>query len=102
MGTALRILRFPMILLAGAWGLNGIMIGVCILLIHLLKLTSLGRPFLSPLYPLRIEDFKYAFVRLPQHVYKNRAISNRPIDKYRLSWKTHHKEDLDEMQEVFR
>ncbi|MGM7722077.1 spore germination protein [Metabacillus sp. Hm71] len=97
MGTALRILRFPMILLAGAWGFNGIMIGVCILLIHLLKLTSLGRPFLSPLYPLRIEDLKYAFFRLPQHFYRNRATSNRPIDKQRLSWKTSNKEDLDDI-----
>ncbi len=97
MGTALRILRFPMILLAGTWGLIGIIIGVCIVLIHLLKLTSLGRPFLSPLYPLRIEDFKYAFFRLPQHAYKKRATSNRTIDKYRLSWKTQNKEDLDEM-----
>lgn len=67
MGTAIRIARFPFIILAGVWGLNGIIIGVCVMMVHLLKLTSLNKPYLAPLYPFRIKDIKYFLIRLPHH-----------------------------------
>lgn len=72
MGTAIRITRFPLIILAGVWGLSGIIIGVCILMVHLLKLTSLNKPYLAPLYPFRLKDLKYFLIRLPHHYYKQR------------------------------
>jgi hypothetical protein len=30
-----------------------------------LRLTSLGRPYLSPLYPVRLIDWKNSFIRAP-------------------------------------
>ncbi|TCL49200.1 GerA spore germination protein [Thermolongibacillus altinsuensis] len=97
MGTAIRILRFPIIILAAMWGLIGIIIGICVLIVHLLKLTSLGRPYLSPIYPFRFADLKYSLVRLPQQFYYKRPISNRVQNKYRFSWKDSKKrKDLDE------
>src|SRR5690625_1496934 len=56
MGTSLRIIRFPLILLAGLYGLIGLMFGVSLIFIHLLRLTTLGRPYLAPLYPFRSEE----------------------------------------------
>ncbi|RTZ53138.1 spore germination protein [Bacillus sp. SAJ1] len=97
MGTAIRIARFPFIILAGVWGLNGIMIGVCVLVVHLLKLTSLNRPYLAPLYPFRIKDLKYFLIRLPHHFYRKRPVVNRPLNVFRIGWKFKKTEnDLDE------
>ncbi|MDY0407785.1 spore germination protein [Virgibacillus soli] len=45
MGTTIRIVRFPLILLSGFFGLVGLMFGLCFLVIHLVRLTSMGRPF---------------------------------------------------------
>lgn len=97
MGTAIRVARFPFIILAGVWGLNGIIIGVCVLMVHLLKLTSLNKPYLAPLYPLRIEDLKYFLIRLPHHFYMRRPTVNRPLNAIRTRWKSKKTEkDLDE------
>ncbi|OIU66970.1 spore germination protein [Rossellomorea aquimaris] len=65
MGNTIRILRFPFLLLAQLWGLLGIVFCFCFLLGHLMNLTSLGRPFLEPLYPPRLKDLKDALIRFP-------------------------------------
>ncbi len=65
LGATVRVIRFPMILLAGMWGGFGIAIGFSFLISHLLRQTSLGRPYLSPLYPLRFQDMKDSVVRMP-------------------------------------
>lgn len=97
MGTALRIARFPFIILAGTWGFNGIMIGVCILMVHLLKLTSLNKPYLAPLYPFRMQDLKYFLLRLPPDVYQKRPVVNRPKNSLRKYVKSNkNNKDLDE------
>ena len=97
MGTSFRVLRFPMILLAGLFGLIGIMFGICFLLIHLLKLTSLGRPYFAPVYPLKLKDFNNVFFRLPPDKNYNRATMYRPKDPVRYSKKeAMKKRDIDE------
>lgn len=65
MGNTIRLMRFPFLIFAELWGLVGIVFCFCLLLTHLIRLTSLGRPFLEPLYPPRTADIKDAFVRLP-------------------------------------
>src|SRR5690554_3614126 len=97
MGTSFRILRFPMILLAGIYGLVGIMFGICFIIIHLLKQTSLGRPYLAPLYPLKLKDFNNVFFRSPPDKNYNRATMYRPKDPVRYSKKeASKKRDIDE------
>lgn len=97
MGATIRILRFPIIVLAAFLGLVGIFIGFSFLLTHLLKLTSLGRPYLSPVYPFRLADIKYALVRLPIKFYSERPKTNRPQNSRRFSWREAAKrKDLDE------
>ncbi|MDR6123154.1 hypothetical protein QFZ87_002751 [Bacillus sp. SLBN-46] len=65
MGNTIRLLRFPFLLFANIYGMLGVVICFCYLLTHLLRLTSLGRPFLEPLYPSRLQDLKDAIFRFP-------------------------------------
>lgn len=84
-GVSFRVIRFPMILLAGLYGLIGVMFGTCFLLIHMLKIKSLGRPYLAPLYPLRLQDFNRVLFRTPPDKSSNRASMYRPKDQHRYS-----------------
>lgn len=65
MGNAIRLLRFPFLFLAELWGLLGIVICFCFLMTHVIRLTSLNRPFLEPIYPPRRTDLKDSLIRLP-------------------------------------
>ncbi|MWV45691.1 spore germination protein [Paenibacillus sp. HJL G12] len=64
-GIAFRILRFPVMFLAGALGLLGIMLGLIAILIHLCNLRSFGIPYLSPIAPFRSADLKDVAMRAP-------------------------------------
>ncbi|KAB7707639.1 spore germination protein [Bacillus aerolatus] len=64
MGNAIRFLRFPFLLFAQLLGLLGIVFCLLIVITHLLRLTSLGRPYLEPIYPPRWRDLKDSFIRL--------------------------------------
>ncbi|WP_018933222.1 spore germination protein [Gracilibacillus lacisalsi] len=65
MAISIRLLRFPMMILAGMFGLFGIVLGSIVLLTHLCKLRSFGIPYFSPLSPLKWSDLKDVFVRVP-------------------------------------
>ncbi|MDQ0219891.1 spore germination protein [Peribacillus cavernae] len=65
MSSTIRLIRFPFLLFAQLWGLLGIAVAFIFLTTHLLRLTSLGRPYLEPIYPPRLGDLKDAFIRLP-------------------------------------
>jgi len=65
MAISIRLLRFPFIVLAGMFGLFGIVLGILILLTHLTKLRSFGIPYLSPVVPLSMKGLKDVFIRVP-------------------------------------
>ncbi len=44
---ALRLLRFPLVVLAGMFGLYGVMVGLILIANHMLSLRSFGVPYLS-------------------------------------------------------
>nr|WP_157320472.1 MULTISPECIES: spore germination protein [Paenibacillus] len=79
MANTIRFLRFPMIILAGAFGGLGVMVGSVFLLAHLLRLKSLGNPYLAPLYPFRYKDFKDGFVRSALSLTWSRPSFLRPL-----------------------
>lgn len=81
MGNVIRIIRFPIIVLAGLWGFYGIMLGVCFILIHLLRQTSLGSPYTAPFYPPRLLDWRDSLVRLPLPLTFKRPSNTRPEDE---------------------
>lgn len=62
---SVRLLRFPIMLLAASLGLFGVMAGLLAILIHLCSLRSFGIPYLSPIAPLSIRDLKDVPVRVP-------------------------------------
>ncbi|GAA0314801.1 spore germination protein [Bacillus carboniphilus] len=65
MAISIRLLRFPLMLLAGMFGLFGIVLGLLFIITHLCKLRSFGVPYLSPLAPLTVKDLKDVFIRVP-------------------------------------
>ncbi|MDX8044710.1 spore germination protein [Gracilibacillus sp. S3-1-1] len=84
-GNTIRLIRFPFIIFAQLWGIVGIIIGLMFLVTHLIRLTSLGRPFLTPLYPPRWKDLKDAIIRLPFHLQGERPTITSPRDKNRIN-----------------
>ncbi|MVO99020.1 spore germination protein [Paenibacillus lutrae] len=62
---ALRMLRFPLIILAGCFGLYGVMLGVILIVNHMLSIRSFGIPYLAPLVPFNAQGWKDALVRGP-------------------------------------
>nr|WP_239615560.1 spore germination protein [Cohnella mopanensis] len=65
MGAAIRLLRFPMMLLASMFGIVGIVTGAIALVAHLVSLESFGMPYGSPLAPWRFAEMKDMFIRVP-------------------------------------
>ncbi|WP_193568273.1 spore germination protein [Gracilibacillus saliphilus] len=84
-GNTIRLLRFPFIIFAQMWGLVGITIAAMFLITHLLRLTSLGRPFLEPLYPPRWRDLKDAVIRFPFNLQGSRPVITTATDKHRIN-----------------
>lgn len=64
MVLALRILSFPMLLMAGLFGFAGITFFLLLLLAHLASQRSFGVPYLTPFAPSVVPDLKDSFTRL--------------------------------------
>lgn len=77
---AVRLLRFPMMLLAGTLGAYGIFIGVMAILIHMARLRSFGVPYLAPLAPLSVDEQKDVVFRMPWWRMKRRPGILAPRD----------------------
>ncbi|MHB8171768.1 MAG: spore germination protein [Thermincolia bacterium] len=63
-GISIRLLRFPIMILAASLGLYGIMIGVIAIVVHMVSLRSFGMPYLYPLAPSNFEDMKDTVIRV--------------------------------------
>ncbi|WP_269758367.1 spore germination protein [Thalassobacillus sp. C254] len=97
MGNTIRIIRFPYLIAATLLGGLGIVICVLFTFVHLIKLNSLGRPYLAPFYPLRFQDWKDAFIRLPFSTLTRRPVHSRPDSAIRVPFqKALQKKDIDE------
>ncbi|MFC5653296.1 spore germination protein [Paenibacillus solisilvae] len=65
-GAALRLLRFPILILAGTLGFYGISLFLIALLSHLVNLRSVGVPYFSPFAPQFPKQFiKEVLIRAP-------------------------------------
>jgi spore germination protein KA len=65
-GYALRILRFPLLMLSGIFGLYGLAIGIIAILIHLIQLSPFGTPYLTPVAPEMARRLKGVLIRRPR------------------------------------
>ncbi len=83
MGIAVRILRFGFMILAGTFGLFGIILGLIAMVLHLSSLRSFGIPYLSPNAPFILDDQKDNFLRLPHWALfaRPRLISQTDTDR---------------------
>jgi spore germination protein KA len=91
MSNSIRILGFPLMILAGVFGLPGIVVGLCFITIHLTRLTTFGTPYFVPFAPLRIKEFKDSVFRFPATFRKqvNRSSKNKRI----RGWKAVERKD---------
>ncbi|WP_374193738.1 spore germination protein [Bacillus sp. ISL-75] len=97
MGNAIRLLRFPFLFFAELWGLLGIVFCFCLLMTHVIRLTSLNRPFLEPIYPPRMADLKDSLIRLPFSKQSKRPQDLRTQNPVRFSLnEKKEKRDIDE------
>jgi hypothetical protein len=80
---ALRIVKFPIIMAAGTFGLYGVMLAVIGLVIHLASLKSVGVPYLAPFAPMKADDFKDTIFRLPLWAMTKRPSVLRTSDSTR-------------------
>ncbi|SHM74847.1 spore germination protein [Gracilibacillus kekensis] len=85
MSNAVRLLRYPFILLAAIWGGFGIYVGVLFLIAHLTRLKSLGVPLLLPLYPYRKGGVMKSFVTLNTSKHDKRPWYLRPLSLKKFS-----------------
>jgi spore germination protein KA len=69
---ALRLLRFPLVFLAGMFGLYGVMVGLILIINHVLSLKSFGIPYMTPLVPGNFEGMKDTLFRSPLWSMKKR------------------------------
>lgn len=85
MAASVRLIRFGLMLLAGTFGLFGILAGLVPLLIHLVSLTSFGIPYFLPVAPLSLQNLKDVFVRVPWKAMRTRpnliSVLNRTRQK---------------------
>lgn len=58
--------RFALLLLSSAFGFFGLLIGYLLVLTHLSSLTSLGVPYMSPLFPFQAEHLLYTLGLKPR------------------------------------
>lgn len=78
---ALRILRFPIIVLAGTLGFFGVAAGAFALVIHVVSLRSFGAPYLSTIAPARPSSD--VAIMGPLYSMEKRPLFLHPGDVYR-------------------
>jgi spore germination protein KA/spore germination protein len=80
--VALRMLRFPLIILASMFGIYGVLIGAMFIIGHMAKMRSFGVPYLSPAAPYS-PDLKNALIRVPHWAGTHRPSYLHPQDPIR-------------------
>lgn len=77
MSNASRVIRYIFILAAGLFGLLGQFIAFAWLFNHLLNLTSLGSPYMTPVIPRAWSDMYNSIIRFPLSFIKKRSRLSR-------------------------
>ncbi|WP_442950221.1 spore germination protein [Paenibacillus sp. FSL P4-0081] len=73
-GITLRLLRFAGMLFAAVLGMYGTILFFLLICCHLTKLKSFGVPYLTPVSPFRLSDWKDLFLRAPMALMKRRPV----------------------------
>ncbi|WP_338453146.1 spore germination protein [Niallia oryzisoli] len=81
---ALRMLRFPILFLAGIFGLFGVVIGIIFIFNHMLSLKSFGVPYMSPVSPGNSQGLKDVIFRSPLWWMPKRPVFLQSTNRDRL------------------
>ncbi|WP_420872090.1 Ger(x)C family spore germination protein [Cohnella rhizosphaerae] len=81
--SGVRLLRFPMLFLAGTLGLYGIVLGFLCIVLHLVSLRSFGVPYLAPLGPIQSKSLKDILIRAPIWAKRHRPQATATADRVR-------------------
>lgn len=83
LGLTFRLLRFALLIMGGTMGLLGVIVAIFITYGHLAHLKSYGTPFLQPIAPMVLQDWKDTFIRVPSQYMTKRSTSftNRRNDR---------------------
>lgn len=65
MASSLRIVRFPIMVMASLFGLIGLVVSTMVLIIHCLTLTSFNTSYSTPFSPLKVKELNDTFYRIP-------------------------------------
>ncbi|SMD04532.1 spore germination protein [Sporomusa malonica] len=83
-GLGLRALRVPILFLAAALGLYGVMLGLIIITVHLCSLKNFGESYLGGMLDIdTLADVKDRFIRAPGKFLKTRPIEFGAQDRER-------------------
>jgi hypothetical protein len=80
LSVPLRLLKFPVILFSYLLGLPGLMASEMVIWGHITGLTSFGVPYLAPISPVMVKDFKDTIFRVPRWAMINRPQSIPSMD----------------------
>ncbi|BCU82189.1 spore germination protein [Polycladomyces abyssicola] len=80
---SLRLIRFPLMIVAATLGLYGITLALMLILLHLVQLKSFGVPYLAPFSPVNWTDMKDTLIRVPWQWMKDRPKLMKPGDTQR-------------------
>jgi spore germination protein len=81
--TAFRLVRFLLVIASAIVGFYGIIIGLILLLIHLVRMKSFGIPYLAPAVSTDISDLKDMYIRGPISDHRERPKYMKTGDKIR-------------------
>jgi spore germination protein len=85
LSTSVRLVRFPMMVIAYFYGMIGIVIGMMVLIAHLITLESFGTPYGVPVAPIRWRDLKDTFIRLPEALLTKRPKAANNVQEQKQS-----------------
>ncbi|MFO7246527.1 MAG: spore germination protein [Bacillota bacterium] len=83
LGTSIRLLGLPLLLMASVLGIYGFLLGLAGLLAHLVSLRSLGIPYLVPFAFYPPSDYKDMVLRAPIPAFKQRPTFYGPQQRRR-------------------
>ncbi len=96
--NTVRFIKFPFIILSQWFGLLGVFLGVQFTVLHTLRLTSLGRPYIG-LYPLRSTSLQDLWFRLPFSKQLENPTNLRPQKKRRATGNRENPEPVNDFYE---
>ncbi|HHW70672.1 MAG TPA: spore germination protein [Clostridiales bacterium] len=83
LSMTIRMLRFPVMILAAILGIYGVILGFIIIFSHLVTLKSFGVDYFIPQAPMYLREWRDYILRLPIQTQKFRPESLDPLDKKR-------------------